>query len=439
MAAAPARTDGALAQLAACSRFPLFRKLLAVRLISQCGDGMFQIGLAALFFSPQNATTASGVALAFAVLLLPFTVVGPFSGPLLDRWRRQRILVWANTLRMFLTLVLAALMIAAPTHWAVYVLALVTLGVNRFLLAGLSAGLPHTLPRRLLLMANSITPSLGAVSVAVGAGLGFAINRLTPEGPIRNASTLVVAAALFTAASIAATRIGADELGPDEPPRTTLAVALARVIHAMADGARYLARRGTAGYSLLVVFAHRFLYGTNFLALILISRNLLADPSNADQGLAVFATLTTVSLIGNGTAIVVTPTIHRWMKAARWVVVCLGVSLVSQLILITGVRLIPVGIAAYLMGFGVQGAKIAIDTIVQEDTSDTYRGRAFTFYDMLYNAGFVGAAALAAVALPDTGWHPGVFALMSGAYVVVGVSYWAAMRRIGFTAREFPV
>src|SRR5699024_9272271 len=56
-----------------------FRKLFAVRLVSQCGDGMFQAGLATLFFfSPESMATAGAVAAAFAVLLLPFTVVGPF-------------------------------------------------------------------------------------------------------------------------------------------------------------------------------------------------------------------------------------------------------------------------------------------------------------------------------------------------------------------------
>jgi hypothetical protein len=65
-----------------------FRKLFAVRLVSQAGDGMFEVGLATLFFfSPENASTATGVAEAFAVLLLPFTVVGPWAGVLLDRSR----------------------------------------------------------------------------------------------------------------------------------------------------------------------------------------------------------------------------------------------------------------------------------------------------------------------------------------------------------------
>src|SRR5690606_41507401 len=67
-----------------------FRKLFAVRLVSQCGDGMFQAGLATLFFfSPENMATAGAVAGSFAVLLLPFTLLAPLVLPLLVRVRRR--------------------------------------------------------------------------------------------------------------------------------------------------------------------------------------------------------------------------------------------------------------------------------------------------------------------------------------------------------------
>ena len=65
-----------------------------------------------------------------------------------------------------------------------------------------------------------------------------------------------------------------------------------------------------------------------------------------------------------------------------------------------------------------------MDTIVQRDTDDEFRGRAFAFYDVLYNAAFVGAAALAAFTLPDTGWSRGVFAVLAVAYCVAALVLW---------------
>ncbi len=407
-----------------------FQRLFTVRLISQCGDGMFQVGLATLyFFSPQNMTTAGAVAGAFAVLLLPFTVIGPFVGPLLDRWSRQRVLLIGNLVRAALCLILALLIVQRAHIAVISVLALVTLGINRFLLSALSAGLPHVVSARHLIMANSITPTLGAVSTGIGAVLGFVVNRLTPEGAVR------VAAFILQGASAAATRIGRTELGPtDDTVATSTRVSIwhqfRQVFVELAAGARYVARRGTPGQALILMALHRFLYGINFIALLLISRNLLSDPGDPDEGLTTFAVLGGISLIGNFSAIVATPIAHERMSPQRWITVCLGVSLVSQVMLVATARLPWIAIAGFLMGLGVQGAKIAVDTIVQRDTADRYRGRAFALYDMLYNAAFVGAATLAALALPDTGWDRRVFLFLCACYIVLATWYESRTRAL---------
>lgn len=414
---------------------PGFRKLFTVRLVSQCGDGMFQVGLATLFFfSPQNMATAGGVAAAFAVLLLPFTVVGPFAGPLLDRWRRRQVLFLGNAVRVVLALVLAVLIGTGGVTTAVYVLALVTLGVNRFLLAALSAGLPRVVPRDQLLIANTLTPTLGAVSAVVGAVLGLLIGFLVPDA-VTDSAALVCAGLLFGAASALTVRLGKDELGPTTSARVRIQDAVQRTLRELGDGARYLVRRGTPGLGLGVMAVHRFLYGVNFMALILISRNLLSDPADARAGLATFGLLTGISFAGNGLAIVLTPLAHQRMAPSAWIVVCLGIGAVSQLLLVTTPLMGVVGASAVLLGLSVQGAKIAVDTIVHRDTHDDYRGRAFALYDVLYNAAFVGAAALGAAALPDTGWSRAVFAALAVVYVVVALAYRGGTARIADTPR----
>jgi len=406
-----------------------FRKLFTVRLVSQCGDGMFQVGLATLFFfSPERMATAVDVAAAFAVLLLPFTVVGPFAGPLLDRWRRRQVLLWGNAMRVVLTGVLAVLMVTVGVGPAVYVLALVTLGVNRFLLSALSAGLPRVVAREQLLVANSLTPTLGAVSAVVGGGLGFLIGMLSVPEAVEDGVVLVCAAALFGAASALALRLGREQLGPERPDDGVAGLAglwadVRATARELAQGARYLVARRTPGAALGVMGVHRFLYGANFIALILMSRNLLNDPADAAAGLATFAFLLGVSLAGNGLAIVATPLAHERMSPPRWVVVCLGIGAVSQLVIATTPARAVIVVAAVLLGLSVQGAKIAVDTIVQADTEDVFRGRAFALYDVLYNAAFVGAAALAAVALPDTGYARGVFVTIALVYLAVAAAY----------------
>lgn len=405
-----------------------FRRLLTVRLVSQCADGMFTVGLATLFFfSPENATTAGRVAAAFAVLLLPFTIVGPWAGVFLDRWRRRQVLVVGNLVRVVLTLVVALLMVTVGVGPAVYVTALATLSVNRFLLAALSASQPKVVAAELLLTANSVSPTLGSVASFVGGGIGAGLSLVMAEGRGRDAVTLVVAAALQATAAALALRLGRDQLGPDEPSAAPVSRALAVVGHGLADGARYLLARRTPAQALGIMAWHRLMYGVVLMASILISRNLLNAPGDLSKGIATFATIVAATGAGFFVAVVVTPVVSPKLGGPhRWIVVCLLVATLSQVLLVIKVTLPEVIAGAVVLGFAAQAAKIAVDTIVQRDTADAYRGRAFALYDVLYNAAFVGAAAFGAVALPDTGWSRGTFAALAAAYLAGALLYWRA-------------
>ena len=87
-----------------------FRRMLGTRLLSQCGDGVFQAALAGtVLFNPQRAAEPIDVAAGFAVLLLPYSLVGPFAGVWLDRWSRRQVLLRANVVRATLVAFVAAL------------------------------------------------------------------------------------------------------------------------------------------------------------------------------------------------------------------------------------------------------------------------------------------------------------------------------------------
>jgi hypothetical protein len=326
--------------------------------------------------------------------------------------------------------VIALLLAGAGVGPTVYVLTLLTLSVNRFLLSALSAGLPHVVPRDQLLMANTVSPTLGAAAAGVGGALGLGLGRLAPAGQWHDALVLLGAAALFGAASALALRLGRDQLGPDVLiDRGELWDKVLDVGRGLVHGARYLVRERTPALALAAMAAHRFLFGATFIASILISRNLLSDPADADAGLATFATVLGASAAGFAAAAVLTPVVHERLSPAAWIVTCLALAAASQLVLaVTVTRATMLG-AALLLGLAAQGAKIAVDTIVQGDTDDRYRGRAFALYDVLYNAAFVGAAALAAVALPDTGHSPAVFVAVAAAYAATALGFRAGMAR----------
>ena len=97
---------------------PEFWRLLELRAVSQFGDGLFQAGLAGgLLFSTDRAAGPWELAASFAVLYLPYSVLGPFAGALLDRWDRRLVLIGANVGRLVLVLGIAALLAAGADDW----------------------------------------------------------------------------------------------------------------------------------------------------------------------------------------------------------------------------------------------------------------------------------------------------------------------------------
>lgn len=93
-----------------------FRRLLELRAVSQFGDGLFAAGLAgAILFNPEREAEPWAIAGAFAVLYLPYSLLGPFAGALLDRWDRRLVLIGANLARLLLVIAVAALLAAGAT------------------------------------------------------------------------------------------------------------------------------------------------------------------------------------------------------------------------------------------------------------------------------------------------------------------------------------
>src|SRR5215467_14876664 len=152
-----------------------FRKLFATRLISQTGDGVFNAGLGAyVFFSATSFPNPGAAATAFAVLYLPYSLIGPFAGVFIDRWSRRQIMLWSAVLRAGFAALTAIFIAFGALGLPVWPAALIVLGVNRFFLSSLSAALPHVVAEDELVMGNSVGPTSGTVVAFIGgiAGLG---------------------------------------------------------------------------------------------------------------------------------------------------------------------------------------------------------------------------------------------------------------------------
>ena len=65
---------------------------------------------------------------------------------------------------------------------------------------------------------------------------------------------------------------------------------------------------------------------------------------------------------------------------------------------------------------------------------DVYRGRVFSFYDMIFNGMFVAGFAVAAALLPPNGRSPAVLALIGIGYALAAAAYWLTARNTSSVA-----
>ncbi len=403
-----------------------FRRLFAVRVASQLTDGVFQVALASyVVFSPERAPGPGAIAAALAVVLLPFSALGPFVGVFLDRWSRRQVLAWSNFVRVGLVVLLAVAVRAEVRGPVLFGLVLLCLSVNRFLLAGLSAALPHVVREDELMTANALTPTAGTLAFLVGLAAGaLARTGWRHAGLDGDVGVLLTAAVLYAVAGSLALRIPRDLLGPDlTHPPPALRDAVASVVGGLVAGLRHLGRRRPAAYGLAAIGVHRFFYGLSSVALILLYRNYFHGPGDVDAAFNELSVAVLVSGVGFVAAAFLTPVVTERIPQRTWVLGLLAGAAFTQVVpgaLYTRPALL---VAAFFLGLASQGIKIVVDTLVQTHVDDAYRGRVFSLYDVIFNVAFVAAAAVGAVVLPVDGKSYVVLAAIALGYALTALWY----------------
>lgn len=405
-----------------------FRRLAAVRFAAQWGDGMFQAALGgAVLFNPERQADPLAVAAGLAVILLPYSVVGPFAGALLDRWDRRRVLLVANLLRAVLTLAVAAIVFAGIAGPPLYLAALAVAGVSRFVLAGLSASLPHVVARRHLVEANVVAATAGAGVAALGGTTAIGARALLGVGDTGSALTTAVAAAGSILAAVLAAGFAARLLGPDrtdEPDRTVVAVA-----RGLADGARATARTPTVAASFVALAAHRLAFGVSTLLTLMLFRHTFTGAGVLRSGMAGVGEAVMLAAAGLGAAALLTPWLVHRLGRPRTVRIALLVAAGTQVALAAWLTLPAVLGAAFLLGGAGQVVKLCADAGVQGEVGDEARGRVFALYDAVFNLCYVVAVAVAALLAPPTGVAPWLVAATAGVYLLGLVAHDRVLRR----------
>ena len=420
-----------------------FRKLFASRLVSQAGDGVFNAGFAAYaFFSAQSFPDPAAAVDAFAVLYLPYSLIGPFAGVFIDRWSRRQIIVYGALIRAAMVAIAGFVVLSGQTGIPLYVSALAVLGVNRFFLSAVSAGTPHVVQPDKLVMANAVAPTSGTIAVFVGGVAGLGIHLISGGGLTGSAATLWFGGACYLAAAVLGARMGRDLLGPGtetekaektgeaEKTASTLAEDIEDVVRGLTDGLRHLKNRRKAAYALGAVGVHRALYGTLLVEALLLYRNYFFHGSG-NQALGHVTELVITSAVGFGLAAFITPQGVQRLTKDQWITAWLVIGGITTLALGPTFNQFAYLLLGFGLGLSAQCVKICVDTTVQQTVDDRYMGRVFALYDMLFNVAYVAGPAIAVPFMPATGKSYPVVLVIGALYIAAGAGYTALTKTTG--------
>lgn len=362
--------------------------LLGGQFLAQAADGLAQAVFAdVLVLEPLSAGTPARILMLFAVTLLPYSLVSPFLGVLVDRWPRRSVLFWTNVIRGAMLITLFVWARALPGNSALFAATLVLLGMGRLFLTTKGAVLPVLLHEHHLLQGNSLSGGGGMVSALTGGVLGIGlIVAIPPE------AAFVIAGATYLLAALTSHAISMP-LGHGTRAEAPFMQDVVDVGRELIEGLRAIWERVQARLPLISIFLLRTLAMFVAISAILIIKNEFGEGERLGK-LSSSALALGGAGIGAFVGALTAPLVGR--RLFRGGLILFGFAISSAGIVALGGILDIYAVIAltFLGGYGGFVSKVATDASVQDALPDDYRGRAFALYDILYNLASVAAGGL---------------------------------------------
>ncbi|MGN9763557.1 MFS transporter [Micromonospora sp. SD12] len=395
-------------------------RLFDLHALSCAGDTLIAIGLAGtIFFNVPLGEARSKVALYLLVTMVPFAMLAPVVGPLLDHFRHGRRYALAATMlgRAFL-----AWLISDYIHgFGLYPAAFGVLALSRAYGVARSAAVPRLLPEGLGLSQVGARASVyGTVAGALVAPIGLAAFWFGPQWPLR------VASIIFLVGMVISLRLPprADSEPPERVPRPLRALG-------RRSGDRPLGRGRPAGRlviaTLIGAATLRGLYGflLLFLAFAIKAGDLTTVVFGRDLGDEGALGLVGAALaVGTflATAIGTRLRIHRPVAIqSSGMIIVGGVAVLAALMFSLPMVALLCLVAALVSGI----AKLAVDASIQERIPERLRASSFAHSETVLMLAFVAGGGLGLV--PFDG--------RIGIAVAAGVGTLAAVRGVVVAGR----
>ena len=371
-------------------------RLFDLHALSCAGDTLIAIGLAGtIFFDVPLGEARNKVALYLLVTMVPFAMLAPVVGPLLDHFRHGRRYALATTMlgRAFLAWLISDYI----GGFGLYPAAFGVLALSRAYGVARSAAVPRLLPEGLGLSQVGARASVyGTVAGALVAPIGLAAFWFGPQWPLR------VASVIFLIGMVISLRLPpkADSEPPERMPHPLRAMR-------RRDGERPLGRGRPSGRlviaTLIGAAALRGLYGflLLFLAFAIKAGDLTTDFFGRDLGAQGALGLVGGALaVGTflATAIGTRLRIHRptALQSSGTIVVA-GVAVLAALKFSLPMVALLCLVAAMMSGI----AKLAVDASIQERIPERLRASSFAHSETALMLAFVAGGGLGLV--PFTG------------------------------------
>lgn len=382
-------------------------RLVELHFVTGCGDAALTVSLAGTIFAMPTSEARGQVAQFLLLTMAPFSVLAPFVGPLLDRFRSGRRWAIGTTLavRAFLCWVLAGA-VTDGSPW-LFPAALGCLVASKAYGVSRSSSVPRVLPPGFsLVKANSRQALAGVAGLALGGGVAAAVSRIGPQWSLRLAFVLYVVGTILAIRlpQRVDSNVGEQDIEdtipigelPTRPPRAGRGSPVARL------RARVAALPVTVQASISCAIGARLLTGFLTLFMAFLMR---AHPIPGHSGTFVLALVIGAAGVGNATATLLGSALGRRRPdlIVSAILITDVVTAVSTALFYSLGTLLTLGLVA---GLSAQLVNLCNDAIIQRDIPEAVRTRVFAWSETVLQISWVvgGAIGISLPLVPQLGF-----------------------------------
>ena len=389
-----------------------FRLLFIGQMISQLGDWFNTVAVYALVLDLTGSATS--VAWMMIVQFLPFAVVGPMAGVVVDRVNRRTLMIVADVLRG--SVVLGFLLVRQPGQvWIAYLVMTVTVSASAFFEPARTATIPNITSSEELLPANALSSAFWSAMLAVGAAIGGLVTVVAG----RNAAFVINAVSFFVSAMfIAQTRYDATPPVASRQPGLAALTGWADLI----AGFRYLRHQSHVAALMFVKFGWGIAGGL-LLLLTIFGQRVFPVAGSTAAGIGI---LYGARGIGAGLG----PVTLRWILGQSPTALRRTIGPAYFMIgffyavLAFAPNLAVAALAVLFAHFGGSVLWVFSTVLLQLEVPDEYRGRVFAAELALVTFSTSVSSYWTGYQLDQAGWSPRTLSLLLGGLFIVPGAIW---------------